>query len=580
MAFYPVGDKNYRIVFKHSDKCFDVGDIHRGMRVRQSPVDVNSNKQLFQFRKLSARHYAIRSVHSGKSLDVARASHDDGTVLCQWDPSDGEWNEHFRFMPAGDGMHYYLIACHSEKTIVADGGTSATGENIVQSGRPGGTADWTKVRFVPESDSLDGISGRDFIADSSGKTRTIVIGIVNKVPEIGGGLSALMGLFWPADDGNARVWDQMRRYVNDLVRELIEQDKLDQLSKLLDGLRLQLAAYNKEQYGSAIKGGMFTTLLGLLNAAEPFFFDPADPQRRLPFFVALGTIRLAALRELYTSYKQIYNEDDRNAAQHLKDLQDKIKKFTAAATLSRARALEWRIGKVKVVHTESTEWGVVGPSTTHRWAAHDEYDGFRREWSYNTLTGGTGNAESLARKAHVDRQEEVRSQFSAELDRFLSPARTWRYLDPAVTDKPTQIPVDMQTGPVGGQGGTEFLDDPKNKPITRIVVYAGARVDGLEIFYGGVSGGLHGKRGGSTHAHDLEPGEKIIGVWGRAGAALDALYFETNKNRQIGGGGGGGNEWIASPSDDMGSSLWKVGGRKGSAHIEAVKFFWRYIRED
>ncbi|HJU39278.1 MAG TPA: insecticidal delta-endotoxin Cry8Ea1 family protein, partial [Tahibacter sp.] len=352
MAFYPVRDKNYRIVLKHSNKCYDVGDIHRGTRVRQSPVDVNSNKQLFQFRQLSARQYAIRSVHSGKNLDVAGASHNDGTVLCQWDPSEGEWNERFRFMPVGDGVHYYLIACHSEKTIVADSGTSATGDNIVQSGRFGSSADWTKVRFVPESDSLDGISGRDFIADSSAMTRTIVIGIVNKVPEIGGGLSALLTLFWPADDGNLRVWEQMRRYVNDLVRELIEQDKLDQLSKMLDGLRLQLAAYNKEQYGSAIKGGMFTTLLGLLNAAEPFFFDPADPQRRLPFFVALGTIRLAALRELYTSYAQIYNEPDRNAAQHLSDLKDKIKKFTDAATLSRARALEWRINKVKVVHTE------------------------------------------------------------------------------------------------------------------------------------------------------------------------------------------------------------------------------------
>jgi len=579
MAFYPAGDKTYRIVFKHSNKCMDVGNIHRGALLRHQHIDVNSDKQLFRFRKLDARHYVIQSVHSGKSVDVARASHDDNAVVCQWDPSDSEWNEHFRFIPAGEG-HYYLVARHSEKTIAAKDGTTAEGEYIVQSGRQGAQVDWVKVRFVPDSDSLDGISGRDFVADSSALTRTIIIGIAGKVPEIGGGLSALMGLFWPADDTGERVWNQMRRYVNDLVRELIAQEQLDQLAKQLEGLRLQLASYNKEKFGSQIKGGTFTTLLGLFNAAEPFFFDAREPQRRLPFFVALGTMRLAALRELYMSYADIYLEADKNAAQHLTDLKDKIKKFTDAATLSRERALEWRLGKVSVIHTETTSWGVVGPSTNHHWSAHDAYDGFHREWSYNTLTGGTTNAEALARKAHVDRQAEVRSQFSAELDRFLSPARLWRYLDPTVTEKPKEITAELQTGPHGGQGHTEFADDPKGKPITRIVVHAGARVDGIEVFYGGVSGGLHGWRGGSTHTLDLEPGETIIGVWGRAGAALDAVYFETSKSRQVGGGGRGGGDWIASPSDEFGSVLARIGGRQGSKHIEALKFFWRYTKQE
>lgn len=579
MAFYPVRDKQYRIVFKHSSKCFDVGDIHRGMRVRQMPVDVNSNKQLFRFRQLGARHYAIQSVHSGRSLDVAGPSTNDGAVLCQWDVTDDQWNQHFRFVPTGDG-HYHIVSRHSEKLIVAYGGTSDSGENIAQAGRAGEPASWSKVRFVPESDSLDGISGRDFAADASAQMRAIIIGVASNVPKIGAGLGALMSLLWPAEDNNKRIWEQMRRYVNDLVREMIEQEQVDQLMKLLEGIRLQLADFNKENYGSPRKSGAFDSLLGNLNAAEPFFFDVRDPQRRLPFFVALGSIRLAALRELYLSYEKIYRQADDNAAQHLADLKDKITKFTAAGALSRTRALDWRAGKVGVDHRSSTTFGIAGPSTTHYWWAHDDYDGFHREWSYNTLTGGERNAEGLARKAQQDRIAEVRSQFGAELDRFLSPARLWRYLDPTVTDKPKEIANEVQTGPHGGQGHAEFLDDPKGKPITRIVVHAGSRVDGLEIFYGGVSGGLHGKRGGSTHAHDLEPGEKIIGAWGRAGAALDALYFETNKNRQIGGGGGGGNEWIASPSDDLGAALSRVGGRQGSAHIEAVKFFWRYVQEE
>lgn len=51
-------------------------------------------------------------------------------------------------------------------------------------------------------------------------------------------------------------------------------------------------------------------------------------------------------------------------------------------------------------------------------------------------------------------------------------------------------------------------------PITKVVIYAGARIDGIEVFYGDEPGALIGRKGGSQQeALNLKPGEFITGLW-------------------------------------------------------------------
>jgi len=314
--------------------------------------------------------------------------------------------------------------------------------------------------------------------------------------------------------------------------------------------------------------------------AEPDFFDPREPQQTLPYFVALGSIRLAALREMCLSYKPIFGVDDDQPQQHLKDLKDKIDAYIEGATTARERAITWRVGKVHL-HHESKSAGI---SNNHWWSVVDDYNGYKKTWYYNDLTSEDKGAEGYARAALPLYENEVRSQYSAELDSFFAPARLWRYLDPTVTDKPKKVATDIVTGPFGGTKFSDFQDNPKpGSRITAIDLHAGDHIDGIRLHYDGQPGPLHGKTGGH-HLHiDLGANEYIVGAWGRLRNEVGAVFLQTNLGRTFGGGWrdfSGVGEWVGDPPDNARAKLFSIGGKQGSGHVEALSFLWRYERDE
>lgn len=572
MAFTPQPDRYYRLYFKHSGHCLDAHGAGRGEHVRQAKEAAGSDSQLWQFRPLEGRHYAISSKKSGRNFDVAGETTNDGAVLLLWDRADHQWNQHYRVVPAGDGS-YYLTARHSSKRISAKDKSKDEAANVVQWSEGGD--EHFRFRIVPEGVAPQRELDRDFMADTSAQTRSTVLSIIGGAPEVGKALAALTAMLWPADDTARRIWEQMKRYVQELVREMVSRERLDDLVKQLDGLYSNLAAYNAESYGSPLKAGYFSGLLVSLNNAEPYFFDERDPEKVLPYFVQLGSLRLAVLLELCLSYKKIYGKDDDKAAEHLTQLRGKIDKFGKAATKARERALDWRVGKVRVQHDKTRD----GITTNHHWSVVDDYDGYRRTWSYNDTTSADKGAEGYAYKGAELRRQEVRTQYAAELDMFFGPARLWRYIDPAVTERPKKIATDILTGPHGGVKYNPFQDGRNHGRISAIDLYAGDQIDGIEVHYDGKPGGLHGGRGGRHQRLDLAADESIVSVWGRIrNNLLGAVYFQTSKGRTFGGGIGDGHyaEWIGDPPEGSRAVLHSIGGLAGTAHIEALSFTWRY----
>ena len=98
----------------------------------------------------------------------------------------------------------------------------------------------------------------------------------------------------------------------------------------------------------------------------------------------------------------------------------------------------------------------------------------------------------------------------------------------------------MVTGPYGGLGGEWFTDwwesldgvdyHPK-RPPQHINVWAGERVDMLQLLYGDYSGGHHGDQGGLLTRLRLYNGDTVTRVSGRAGvgpgAGVDQITFHT-----------------------------------------------------
>ena len=416
-------------------------------------------------------------------------------------------------------------------------------------------------------------------SDINSRLRDLVIGIAGNVPEVGSALAGLLQFLWPVDSTDPQaIWNQMKDYVTALVKDLISTEYALNLEKNLAGIHNVLTKYNSLSYGIPAKGEWFTNALAAIELVEPYFFDDRNPEKTLPYFMAMGTLKLTLLREQYIFYTKIYNvTTDPDSAKNYAELTATIGRYYAAAQKSRDAALAWRLSFIKVGETERTDWGLLGPSTTHIWKAEDTYgSNWSVSWEYNSLTGGTLDAESKARYAYENRLGAIAADFGNQLDTLLEPGYIWPYVDPRNPNHPNKTPVYVNSGPFGGRNGAIFQDNPAGLPITDIVVRAGSRVDGVEFFYGGRSGGLHGGSGGSPNKLTLQPGEFIVSAYGRAGDSMDQLYFVTSMGRQVGAGGGGGSPWIASPPAGRNAVLISIAGKQGARSFEGITLNWCY----
>jgi jacalin-like lectin domain-containing protein len=425
-----------------------------------------------------------------------------------------------------------------------------------------------------------------YIANNTGLDfRALVLGVVGNTPKAGSALQGLAGFFWKQDTEASAVFDQMKAYVDTLVPELIARERVIELEKKLVGLHQVLKDYNRTSYGTVQKGQWFTSLLSDLDKADPFFFDERNPEKTLTYFVPMGTLRIAALEEQYLYYDRIYGQTDPDRDDHLKRLKDVIGDYSGALAKAQAAALRWRVqDKVTFDVRTTTDVGVLGPSKTTTWTATDRLCPWEISFSHNSLGGGERYGEEKAKIQLAQRRAQVEAAYKGDLDLLFAPAYLWPYLDPTNPDRPPSAqpeptPIYVTSGPFGSfSNETPFDDNPNGDPITRIVVNAGARVDGIEVFYGGRSGGLHGARSGNTYSLDLGPGETIVSASGRGGDAMDALQFTTSTGRTVGGGGPGGTAWYAAPPQGSDGVLFKISGRQGGGHLATLNLTWTYVR--
>ena len=108
-------------------------------------------------------------------------------------------------------------------------------------------------------------------------------------------------------------------------------------------------------------------------------------------------------------------------------------------------------------------------------------------------------------------------------------------------------------GPYGGTGGNSFTETPDNcrAEVKRIVIYRKSVIDSIQITYKmstgqEIEGQKHGGYGGDRVVIDInvDQGERIIAIWGRAETKVDQLGFATNHGRIFGPYGGNGGDYF------------------------------------
>jgi len=410
--------------------------------------------------------------------------------------------------------------------------------------------------------------------------RSGIIGLIGKVnPEgvpIGSAVAFIVGMFWPEADTSEATWRSVKKYAEELVKEAIDTERVDQLSGRLEGLKTVARHYAETSYDSEQKMSRLVSLLTALDTFEKDFWNERAPEQMFPLFTAFGSLNIAALAEQAFSYAKIgpNPRPDPDAKGHTKDFADAVTKYTDAAQAMFDRLCTWRFGLVQV--SEVTDHGLL--INTSIWTARDLYGGGDGYLDSGTDGGGEAWAETVA----ADRAEWIQGDFVEKLQSLLAVARLWKYIDPRV---PRPVPEYQITNerPWGGGKvyGTPFADTPPSlsSRITKIHVRHGSGVvQCLEVFYDGVSQGAHGDPGGGELAElELADDEYVVAVSGRRGDHLDAIQFTTNKQRTVGGGGSGGEPYAANGHDWQQTSLFSVDGRNDDRRLTGLSLHWKHL---
>lgn len=392
---------------------------------------------------------------------------------------------------------------------------------------------------------------------------SVVSGVVTLIPEVGGVISGIVKFLWPNLNNPEDVWNDVKAQAKALLQDLLDEQKAADMEKRLQGLGLLLTDYVTTSLGTPQKGQRFTQILGELDLDEPYFFDQTSPEKTLTYFVNLGTIEIAVLREQYEHYAEIYSTpgnpvSDPDQGTHLQILQARIKRYCDAANQARARAMEWRKSLVSIEVTGKSLTGTC-------YNVVDRYDG----WHTAENNYDLGEVQS----DHDKRVKIVENQYGAALDILLFPMRIWRYFDPKTPEHPKLTALYYAAGPFGGKTGTPFTDSPGDEAVTEILVRSGTRVDGIQLTYGETKGPLHGGSSGSPTSIALEPDETIIAAYGKYGDTVDQMFFRTSKGREVGGGGPGGVSWSSiAPGENP--TLAHIAGIQGSSSLESITLYW------
>lgn len=126
--------KYYYIQAKNSGKYLNIAaaSLQNGATLVQNDV---MNTQ-FTLESVGDGYYVITVKNSGKALDVNGGSTADGQAIIQWDTHKGA-NQQFKLEPTGDG-YYIITAKHSGKVWDVNGGSTANNIGIIQWTKHGG----------------------------------------------------------------------------------------------------------------------------------------------------------------------------------------------------------------------------------------------------------------------------------------------------------------------------------------------------------------------------------------------------------------------------------------------------------
>jgi hypothetical protein len=391
-------------------------------------------------------------------------------------------------------------------------------------------------------------------------------------------------LFWPKQGPD--IWALIKDRVQALVNDAIFAEKVQTFEAHLRGIKTTLESYY-ELEGKLEKGIDLKIAVGKLDDLKEAAVNLDRPERTLTHLVTLGTIHIVALGELCAHGKELFADDPskyppNDRAKKQRAFKKALEDYSKAVKTAKDRVIEWRLNKVRV--DVSGDLVIQGRShwKRHTFKVVDDYTGREYGW-WQTSKGADSfrEEEANANREKESIKESTKPAFGQTLDHLLMPAFLWPYMNPEINELPMKTTASVTTGPFGGTGGGEFVDDPEGQPITAFDLAYGNHdrvniIIGVRFKYGDKWARWHGASG-SGKSETLNPNERIVQANGMAGKFLDALYLTTDKGRILGGGWTGGGPWEVKLPPVAEPTLTKISGRQGEV-LDSIVFHWEYLR--
>jgi len=594
MTFIVPGDRRFVIIPKHSD--LPLGPLHhrkeKGTVIQQQGAYKNNPAQQVELRQTGTGEHFVYLPYDGLFWAIAGESRNAGAELIQWlmqDQDGGARNQRFRFLYAGAG-YYYLRSVHSGLVLEVPGATR--GQDTIKQGPlvPAANRNHQLFRVVPASPEYMANDVRSF-QKYSDMMRDVLLGVTGLIPEVGGGIKAVLGVIWP-DNHDQDFWNQMTQYVEQRVKALLREENMHTLRAHLHRIRKQTKEF-LETTQLPSKSQKLTTAISDAASEEYDFLRDHEGATVLPLLAAWGTLTLALRAEKVKGYAALYPElsaagKEAGRKEELVFLQQDIDAYVEGVKRAQERAMLWRLGHIRQDSHAYTRDTDVGSSTVTEFFRNDwvtdNYDGWRVERTkYSTSQGqasGDPNSEANITSARLAREARVRAQFNAELDAMLAPAYLWPYLNTDKTERPTDQQVPTAVGPFGGRaGGQTFAKGTGG--LKKIVICSGVGhhpyVCGLKLAYADGVEHTYGTAGSHHVALDLAAGEYITNVRGYEWDLIVALLVETNHGRLIEGGQMGSGTYFEGGLDDtLEAKLVGIAGSYENDRLNTLTFHWEY----
>jgi hypothetical protein len=269
-----------------------------------------------------------------------------------------------------------------------------------------------------------------------------VIGALSALPEVGGGIGAVLKIFW--SEPKVDIWELVKNHVRAMVQNIVFAEKLDDIKNTLEGIKTNFNEYT-DVPDPLEKGIWLTNVLSDLNVFRNKICNSDRPEQTLPYLVATAVLHVTALRERCLYGAEYYSSKDgvylgkKNHHDALLNAIDYYRKMGERARANILANRDSQIGRDKKEYSQRTSYDV---RSSYWWWFWDNYNtSVNRKWEIQYTSGGWEiyEYEKQWSETYHNHRNKVMSELTQKLDKFLAPLSILPFMDTENISIPIKI---------------------------------------------------------------------------------------------------------------------------------------------